>query len=252
MPAGAVIAVLFFLWRFRRRQSGWTPAAQAELAGAVVLAVLAGKTYAGFLLYAHVPQLAVYTAPLAAVFLARLHLVELARWRAVSFLGALWLAFLVAAGVGLTLKDASAESAWVRGPGGKLRATPVDAPVYQQAVSWLDSAAPPGQPVLVAPQLTGLYILADRPDPLPQISLLPGALVKRGAESAAIARLQRAHVNVIVIDRRRYTEYGHTFFGGSFDRGLARWIKAHFTRDATLHGVNWGERSIDIWVRKSR
>jgi len=252
IPAGAALAVLVVLWRYRRRQGNWTPAGQAELAGAVFLTVIAAKLYGDFLPYSHVPQLAAYAVPFAAVFLARLHLVELARPRPALALGALWLVFLAAAGAGLTLKDARAESAWVHGPGGAIRASRVDQAVYQQAISWLDSAAPPGRPVLVAPQLTALYVIANRPNPLRQISLLPGALVKKGATEAAIARLQHARVSVIVTDSRRYTEYDQTYFGGSFDRGLARWIHAHYVRDATLHGFYWGPRSLEIWVRRPR
>jgi hypothetical protein len=252
IPAGAAIAVLVLLWRFRCREGTWTPAAQAELVGAAFLAVIAARVYGNFLPYATVPQLAVYAVPPAAVFMARLHLVELARPRPALALGALWLAFLAAAGFGLTLKDASRKSAWVRGPGGAVRVQAADAAPYRQVVSWLTSAAPPGRPVLVAPQLTALYVIADRPNPLRQISLLPGALVKKGATEAAIASLRRARVSVIVTDSRRYTEYDQTYFGGSFDRGLARWLRAHYVRDASLHGFNWGQRSLDVWVRRPR
>lgn len=250
IPAGAVVTLAVVAWRFRRREGAWTPAAQGELVGLVVLLVLAAKVYGDFLPYAHVPQLAVYVIPVAAIFLARLHLVALAPSRFALALGAAWLAFLAAAGAGLTIKDARAESAWVHGPGGSIRATPADAGVYQQAIRWLVSAAPAGRPVLTAPQLTSLYVLADRPNPLPEISLLPGSLTKAGATSNVIARLQRERVPVIVTDRRRYTEYDQTYFGGSFDRGLARWIRAHYAHDATLRGAGWGARALDVWTRR--
>jgi Dolichyl-phosphate-mannose-protein mannosyltransferase len=250
IPAGVAIVLLVVLWRFRRRDANWSAAAQAELAGLTVLFVLAAKVYGDFLPYAHVPQLAVYVVPFAAVFLARLHLVALAPSRAALALGAAWLVFLAAAGAGLTIKDARAESAWVHGPGGSIRATPADARIYQQAIRWLVSGAPRGQPVLTAPQLTSLYVLADRPNPLPQISLLPGSLTKDGSTHAAIVRLAQTHVAVIITDRRRYTEYDQTYFGGSFDRGLARWIRRHYRRDATLTAAGWGDRSLDVWIRR--
>src|SRR4029077_19971708 len=63
VPAGAALAVIVLFVRYRRRQGAWSSASQAELAGAVFLAVLAGKTYADFLVYAHIPQLAAYALP---------------------------------------------------------------------------------------------------------------------------------------------------------------------------------------------
>ena len=88
---------------------------------------MAATTYNGFFLHAPRPQMAVYYAPLVAVFLVHLHLRTLAKTQAAVAIGAAWLAFLVAAGVGLTLKDASAESAVVRGSNGSLAETPDEA-----------------------------------------------------------------------------------------------------------------------------
>ncbi len=134
IPAGAAVAVVVLLVRYRRRIAGWTPAAQVELVAAVILTVLAVKTYAAFFVNAPHAQPAVYAIPLAAVFLARLHLVEFGRQTSVVTLGAVWLAFLAAAGIGLTIKDAAAESARISGSGGSLAALPTDAVSLQPAL----------------------------------------------------------------------------------------------------------------------
>jgi hypothetical protein len=248
IPAGAALAALVLLWRLRRDPGRHSAAVQLALPGAVLLAVLAAKTYAGFLIYAHVPQLAVYALPPAAVFLARLHLVELGRARNVALLGAGWLVLLAGAGIELTIRDARAQSAVIAGPGGTLRAPPAEARLYSEALAWIERTTPPGRPILVAPQLTWLYTLSDRPNPLPQLSLLPGALGTPADERAAIARLDRARVTTVVLSRRVYGDEHHTAFGGSFDRVLAAWIHREFRRAATLR-VGGAAPALEVWVR---
>jgi hypothetical protein len=248
IPAGAALAVVILLVRYRRRNGTWSSTSQAELAGAVFLAVFAGKTYADFLVYAHIPQLAAYAVPPAAVFLARLHLVELGRLRSGAVLGAAWLVFLAGAGLELTIKDARAQSATVHGPGGALAAAPADARMYGQALAWIERTTPRGKPILVAPQLTSLYTLSGRTDPLPQISLLPGALATPADERAAIRRLDRAGVRTIVTSRRVYADEHQTAFGGSFDRVLAAWIHRSFRHAATLSAGGTAP-ALDVWVR---
>jgi hypothetical protein len=250
IPAGAAIAVAILLVRYHRRGEGWSPTAQLELVAAVVLAVLAAKTYAAFLVHAPRAQPAVYAVPLAAVFLARLHLVELGRRRTTAALGAVWLAFLAASGVGLTLKDAAAESSSVSGSGGSLQASPADAAAMQPALTLIEASTRPGEPILLAPQLTGLYTLSERENPLPQLSLLPGALPSAADERIAIAALDRAEVRLVVTDGRPFTEYGHTSFGESFDRVLADWIDRNFTRVATFQPGAGGTHTLAVWIRR--
>ena len=125
VPVGAAVAAVVLLVRARRAPSSET--GLVRVAGAVALAVVAATAYNGFFLHAPRPQMAVYYAPLVAVFLVHLHLRTLAKNRAAVTIGAAWLAFLVAAGVGLTLKDASAESSVVRGDNGSLAETPAAA-----------------------------------------------------------------------------------------------------------------------------
>lgn len=249
IPAGAAIATGVVLWRFHRRGDGWSVRSQVELAVLVVLTVLAAKTYAAFLVHAPEAQLAVYAVPFAALFLARLHLHELAPTRTALTLGCLWLAFLAAAGVGLTLKDARAESSVIRGPGGALEAEPREAAVYGAALSWLLANTGAGERVLVAPQLTWMYTLAERESPLEQISLHPGALPSAEDERDAIAQLEASGVRAVVIDRREFPEYGHTSFGGSFDRTLAGWIRRTFEREAVFGG-GADAPTLEAWLKR--
>lgn len=228
LPAGAVAALV---WAFRKRDAD----AAAE---AAMLAVLAGTVYAAFQLQATRAQPAVYAAPLAALLLVRLH----------GRTAPAWLALLAAGALVVTVHLAHAKSAVVRGPGGAVASSVSDAPAYQGAVDWLTAHTRPGEPVLLAPQLTTLYALSGRTDPVPQISLLPGALPHRSDEAALIARLQRDRVRVAVIDRHAFREYGHTAFGRSFDRTLAAWIHRTFRHVAVVGG---GSRTLDIWMRRT-
>lgn len=249
IPAGALLAAVYLVAR-RRRGGPWTPVAQVELLTTVVLAVLALKIYGSFLLHAPRAQPAAYVAPFAALLLARLHLVALARTRGALVLGALWLAFLAAAGVGLTLKDARAESETLRGSGGSLAVTPTDAAAFGPAVDWINSNTEPNEAILVAPQATWLYPLTGRVNPLPEISLLPGALPDAAAEQAAIAALDRTGIRVVVLASRRFTEYGHTSFGLSFDRMVGDWVERNFTRVATPVAGVPDANKVDIWLRR--
>jgi hypothetical protein len=248
IPAGIALGVVILLWRFRRRPDQRGAAIAFELTCAVLIAVLAAKTYADFLVYAHIPQLAVYALPLVAVFLARVHLVELGRVRHAALLGAGWLALLAVAGLLLTIKDARAQTGVVAGPGGVLHATPAEAHVYGGALAWVERTTPIGRPILAAPQLTWLYTVSGRSDPLPELSLLPGALATPNDERAAIAQLQRARVRTIVISRRVYADEDQTAFGGSFDRVLAAWIHAHFRLAATLEAR--GVPAVQVWLAR--
>jgi hypothetical protein len=237
IPAGAVLLLGFDL---RRRRA-------SEAALDATLAVVAATTYAAFQLVADRPQPAVYLVPVAAILLARIHTAELPAARTV---GVGWLAFLALASAGLTLRDAHAQSATLRGPGGALAVMPAEAPVYRQALAWIARSTRPGEAILLAPQLTVLYTLADRAEPLPQLSLLPGALPTVRDEERAAARLDAAGVRLVITDRHLYTEYGHTSFGGSFDLPLAAWVERNFDHAATLGGPG-SPRTLDVWTRRT-
>jgi hypothetical protein len=186
-------------------------------------------------------------APFVALFLARLHLSEFARSRTARIGAMVWLAFLAAAGIGLAVRDARTEVS-VSGPGGTLAASAIDAPTYREALRIVAANTHSGEAVLFAPQLTALYALSGRVDPLRQISLLPGALPRRSDELAAISRLRASNVRVVVTDRHPFTEYGHSGFGTSFDRALVVWIEGRFRHIATING-GLDSRTLDIWRR---
>ena len=135
IPAGAVAAVVVLALRARREPDAGD---RLALAVAVVLAVLAAKTYAAFYPFSSVPQSAAYAVPFAAVFLTRLHLVELGRRPGVRAAGALWLTFLAVAGAWVTIDAARTHTVSVTGPGGTIFATAPPGPVYAKALTWID------------------------------------------------------------------------------------------------------------------
>jgi hypothetical protein len=244
IPAGAAIGVLLVL---RRRGTD-----AVTLSALVALAVVAGTTYAGFYPYAWQAQMATYALPLAAPLLARLHLGDLGRRREAALLGAAWLAFLAIAGVGLTVRDARAETGTVHGPGGTLKDRPAAAAAYQRIADVIAARTRPGEPILLAPQMSWLYTLTRRDDPLREISMLPGMLAGKGREQAAIARLDAAHVRLAVVNRRSFPAFEHTFFGGSFDRGVDHWIRTRLVRIAQFNTGDSESPHLEIWVGRTR
>jgi hypothetical protein len=248
IPAGAAAAVVVLALRARRGSAD----DRLALAVAVVLAVLAAKTYAAFYPFSSTPQSAAYATPFAAVLLARLHLVELGRRPGMRLAGAAWLAALAVAGVWVTAAAARTHTEPVSGPGGTIRASAPAGAVYARALQWIDRETRPGEPVLLAPQLTALYALSERTDPVPQISLLPGTLPTARAERDEIALLRASGLRLAVIDRHRFTEYGHTSFGESFDRRVAAWIHRSFVHVATLSAPGPDGRTLDVWLKGAR
>ena len=106
IPAAAALAAIVLTWRLLRGSDPPTPIRQVELTGAVALAVLAATSYPGFFPHAPYEQIAAYAMPLAAIFIARLHLGTLASTRPRFAVGAIWVGALCVAGLGLTIKDA--------------------------------------------------------------------------------------------------------------------------------------------------
>jgi 4-amino-4-deoxy-L-arabinose transferase-like glycosyltransferase len=250
IPAGAGAVALVLVWRHRRPTPEWGARQQTELAVAISLAVAAATTYNGFFIEAFMPQMAVYVLPLAAVFLVSLHLRELAPNRTARILGAVWLTALLAATAGLVLKDASAQTATVSSVGGSIAALPADAPAYRAAVSAIEHRTRPGEPILLAPQLTWLYALTERSNPLPQLSLLPGVLVTDAEQRAAIARLKAANVRLAVVDVHPFPAYDAGSFGVSYDRTLAQWIARSFRKVAVVP-VGDTDARLEIWSRRN-
>ena len=244
IPAGALVGAILLLRRRREDPLG--------LAAVVGLVVLAGTTYAGFYLYAWNAQMATYAMPLAAALLVRLHLRELARSREAAALGAAWLLFLCIAGVGLTVRAAHQESGTVRGPGGTLHDLPALASAYQRVADVIAAKTAPGEPILLAPQMSWLYTLAQRDDPVREISLLPGMQAGAGREHATISTLEAEHVRLAVIDRHTFPAFEQTYFGGSFDRRVDQWIHARFVRIARFTtGSGAASPLLEIWLRRT-
>jgi hypothetical protein len=107
----------------------------------------------------------------------------------------------------------------------------------------------PGDPVLLAPQMSALYVLGDRTNPLPQLSLLPGALPDAAAERRAIARL--GGVRLAITDRAPLDLYDKGPFGTAYDTQLGDWLRRDFVRVAVVHGSGSAPRVLDIWKRRS-
>jgi hypothetical protein len=249
VPAAAALAVVVLVYRHVVKRRRLDAREQTLLATVTVLAVVAAKTYSGFFFLAERAQPAVYAAPFVFVALSRLHLVELGRTRTALVAGTAWLGVLALICAGLTVKDARAQSAAVSGRGGTVHVTPAEAPLYRAAVGAIESGTAPGEAMLVAPQLSGLYTLTGRTDPLREISLVPGALAKPADERAAIRALAR--VRFAITDRHSFGEYGQTRFGASFDRLLATWLRRNFDHAATLRPRGDVDHTLDVWVRRA-
>jgi hypothetical protein len=250
VPAGAGIAAVAVLWAALRR--GLERTLEWRLAGTVaaLLAVLAATNYAQFFPYAtHFANKAAFAMPFAAIFLAWLHLRWLPRigGTPVAAIGAAWLAALALAGAVLVVHDAAAESGTVHGPGGTLAAPPEQAAAFQSAIDRIEAETRPGDPVLIGPQMTWMYVVAGRPNPLPQLVTLPGALTIAD-QRAAEARMR--DVDLAVIDTRSFAEFGHGRFGETFDRELARWLHADFRLQATY--PIGSDRGLEVWHRNGK
>jgi hypothetical protein len=251
IPLGAAACAVWLAVR-ARRPAAWPLRDQVALLVTVFLAVLAAKTYGAFDPQPNAlrAQAAIYALPFAAIFLVWLHGEALghgARWTRMT--GLAWVAALAVAGVVLTAQDATRESATVHGPGGSIAALPGQAEPLQALLRAVDARTRPGEPVLFAPQMTALYVLAERPNPLAQLSLIPGALATPADEDAAIERLR--DVRLVAIDGRARSEYGQGAFGEGFDRRLGAWLRRDFRRVATYRGAGDGAMTIDLWQRSA-
>jgi hypothetical protein len=158
-------------------------------------------------------------------------------------------AVLAISGYVLTARDGAAETVTVRGPGGVITAPPSQGNAYRAALDAIAARTSPGDPILLAPQISALYTLSQRQDPLAEISLLPGSLPTAGAEDAAIRRL--AGVRVAVTDRRPLREYGHGAFGTTYGTRVSAWIRSHFQHISTLRGSGDGAVTLDLWQRSA-
>jgi hypothetical protein len=264
MPAGAAIAaavLAFVAVRGRRDGSRWTPQAQLEL---LVALALFGFSYSLYAKFWPIPSKTFaegssYAMPFIATFLVWLHVSVLPRRFAANgatlrAVGLGWVAMVAAAMVVIQVSDAREESYTVRGSGGSIRATAADGPVYQQALDIIERETLRSEPILLAPQMTALYVISRRDDVLPALSLLPGALQTPADEDRAITQLEHQDLRLAIIDRNPLPRYESGAFGTGYDRRIGAWLRKNFTHISTLRGAADGSsdpRTLDVWLRRT-
>ncbi|HWH95013.1 MAG TPA: hypothetical protein VNT03_14220 [Baekduia sp.] len=262
IPAGACLAAALLVWRgVRRRGAAWGAADQIAMLVSLLLVGLSYSVYARYWPYPNpdYPQETAYGMAVVATFLAWLHLRELpalrvASPRTVRALGTGWIAALAVICAALLIHDARDEPFSVKGTGGTMHTTAVDGPTLQKAVDLIQAQTRRSEPVLLAPQMTSLYVMTGRQDPLPQLSLLPGALDGPAAEDAAIRTLDNSGVRLAIIDRTPLTRYDAGSFGIGYDRRIGAWLRRNFTHTTTLRGTPAGgaePRILDVWLRRT-
>ncbi|MCW3001740.1 MAG: hypothetical protein JWQ20_1038 [Conexibacter sp.] len=262
LPLGAPLAVAVLGWRaVRLRERSWDATAQLEL---LVALMLLGSTYVAYGKYIpypnpDFPQETAYAMPLIATFLAWLHVSVLPRTgvaapAALRAVGSWWIGLLAVGCALLLVHDARQETFMVRGTDGTMAATAADGEVYQAAVNLIQRETRRSDPILLAPQMTSLYVMTGRRDALPQLSLLPGALEDAAAQRRAIATLEAEHLRLAIIDRRPLTRYEHGTWGVEYDRLVGGWLHRNFTHITTLRGRSAGgnePRTLDVWLRRT-
>jgi hypothetical protein len=260
LPAGAlIVSALLARKALSDRGAGWKPQSQLEL---LVALMLFGYAYSAYAKFWPVPnpgfaQNSLYGMPFVAAFLAVLHVRMVPRVAGdprgtLRTLGTAWIAVIAIALAGLVVHDAREETFTVRGVAGTMKASPEDGKLFQQAVDVIQANTRLSEPILLAPQMTSLYVLTDRGDMLPQLSLLPGALDGPAAEARAIRNLNIVRLRLAITDRTPLERYGKGAFGVGYDQRLGRWIRTNFTHLTTLRGTSDGApRILDVWLRRT-
>jgi len=259
LPAGAALCAAGTALAVGRGRLRWEGPTQVGLVASVTVLGLSAGSYAEFWPYPNpsFPQDTGYSLPFVGILLAWLlcsvlpGAVAARRERgapAVRALGVAALAGLGLVSAGLVVRDARRESLEVRGPGGAMTALRGDTS-YPAALAAIERTTRPGEPILLAPQLTALYVLSGRENPLRQISLLPGSLDGARDERAAIARMHG--VRLAIVDRTPLVRYRTGAFGTAYDRLLGAWLRLNFDRVQTLRGSGSGSPTLDVWRRRS-
>jgi hypothetical protein len=121
----------------------------------------------------------------------------------------------------------------LRAAGATLLVTAEQKALYDAAVDYLQTCAPPGEPVFVAPDQPLLYFLAGRPNATPYAMLLPGDI----DQDLLISRMEASHTRCGILNPRMYLHFGELhdlfprvadYFDDRFER--VREIRQGFTR----------------------
>lgn len=175
-----------------------------------------------------------YAAPLV-LLLALLHQRVGERWpqarhAALAALGCVALGLALYSQVAL-YPDDSAEVHTARGT---FVTTPTAAPPLQRTIDFIRSHTSPGEPILALPSDAGLNFMTDRPPALYNVMFLPGQVITRAEQRAAIDRLREAGVRYAIVSQRRFVGFGHPLFGVDYDRLLASALLRPRNRVATF------------------
>jgi hypothetical protein len=224
LPILSLAAAALVAYRFLRRQRApLTGSWQLDLALAAVALLLASRAYDEFTMSSAAPY---YAAP-AVLLLGLLHQRIGERWPTArtASMGAL---AAVAAGIALysTFALYPDKSTTVHTAQGSYVAAIDSAAVEQEAIDFVRSHTAPGEPILALPADAGIYYLSDRPPALYENMFLPGLIVTRADELAAIAQLRREHVRYALISTRDTSAFETGRFGIGYNRLLGRYLRS--------------------------
>jgi hypothetical protein len=262
MPAGSILVAATLGWiAIRRRSIAFDARAQVALVVALLLVGFSYSVYASYWPYPNpdFPQETAYAMPVIATFLAWVHLrglpaLGLAQAGTVRVLGGAWLGLLAIVCAGLLVHDARKETVAIHGVDGTMVTNAANAGILQSAIDVIQRETKRSEPILLAPQMTSLYVMTGRRDVLPQLSLLPGSLDGPAAEDRAIRTMDVAKLRLAIIDRTPLTRYERGPFGSGYDQRIGAWLHKHFTHISTLRGRSGGSeqpRILDVWLRRT-
>jgi 4-amino-4-deoxy-L-arabinose transferase-like glycosyltransferase len=233
LPAlGFAAAALAALRLWRREESPLDRSWPADLALIVAASALGLRAYNAFTSDgSYAPY---YAAPLV-LLLGILHarLAERRPQARVALLGALGLVALgisaYAIGGHYRHDDTPVHSAR-----GTFLTTAQAAPAFQAAIDRIDSATRPGQRIFAAPLDGGFYFMSDRRPASYELSILPGLIISRADQQAAIARLRDQHVALALIGSRDFTSWGTPTFGVDYDKLLGAYLRRAASSSTTV------------------
>jgi hypothetical protein len=262
MPAGSILVAATLGWiAVRRRNVAFDARAQVAFVVALLLVGFSYSVYAAYWPYPNpdFPQETAYAMPVIATFLAWVHLrglpsLGLAQAGTLRTLGAGWLGVLAIVCAVLLVHDARKETVAISGVDGTMVTHAANAGILQEAIDIIQRETKRSEPILLAPQMTSLYVMTGRRDVLPQLSLLPGSLDGPAAEDRAIRTMDVAKLRLAIIDRTPLTRYERGPFGRDYNLRVGAWLNKNFTHISTLRGRSGGSeqpRILDVWLRRT-